>query len=96
MVSFLIPDVFQHAIQKRHAHSKRAIFDLPCKELVFRECIMNLFRRAALDELECFGNGKGGGQGQQDMYVIGHTANFDRLHSALPGDAAKEGPQSFA
>jgi hypothetical protein len=52
MVLLLGLDVLDGPVQKRHADSEGAVFDLPAKESVFRERVMHPLGGAAFDELQ--------------------------------------------
>ena len=79
-----------------HTDTKCAVLCLRFKAAVFREGFMHPFGGTAFDELHCFGDGHGCGQGEQNMNMVLDAANFNGLHFMLAGDAAKEGPKSFA
>src|SRR5436309_605713 len=96
MMYLLALDVLKGLVQLRHADAEGAVFHLPSKKPVLREGVMNPLGRAALDELQRFGNRESRGQGQQNMNVVGHAPNFNGLHLILPGDAAQKGPEPLA
>ena len=74
---FLLPlDVLYDLVQLRNAHAKRAVFFLPPEETMFRKGIMHPFGRAAFNQLHRFGNRHCRRRGEQDMHVVGHTADL--------------------
>jgi hypothetical protein len=96
MIILLALDVLNGLVQHGHTDSKGTVFGLPAKEAVLRKSIMDPFGRTAFDELQSFGNRESGGQGKEEMDVVGPAANFDGLHLVLPGDTAQKGPESIA
>lgn len=96
MMRFLSLDVIHGFVQLRHAHTERAIFFLPRKKAMFGKGFMNPFCRAALDQLQRFGNRHGRRQRKQYVDVVLHPTDFDGLHFVLPGDAAQKRPEPVA
>jgi hypothetical protein len=96
VVLLLALDVLNGLVQQRHTDRKGTVFDLPTKEAVLGEGVVNPFGRAAFEELQDLGNRESGRQRQEDVNVVGHPSNFEGLHLVLASDPAQEGPESIA
>jgi hypothetical protein len=96
MVFGLTPDVIGYRVELRDAYTKGAVFFLPGKEPLFGKGFVNPFRGTALNKLERFGNGNGGGQSQEKVNMVFYTADLERFEFILPGDPANEREKTFA
>ena len=96
IVLLLALDLLNGLVQEGHTNTEGPIFHLPTEELLLRECLMHPFGGATFNELQSFGNGKSRGQRQQDVNMVWHAADFNGLHSILPGDAAQKWPEPLA
>jgi hypothetical protein len=95
MMLFLSFDVIDDSIQLRNAGTEGAILGLPGKETLIGKCFMHPFRGASLDQLHGFGDRHGRRQGEQEMNVIGDTADGQGFHFVLASDAAQIRPEAI-
>ena len=77
------------------AHAKCGVSILPRKAAQIGKGVLDPFGRAALEQLERLADGLGWRQGQRQVNVIRHSANLQRFHAVLAGDAAEEFPNPF-
>lgn len=94
MMLRLVLDVFHGVIDARDADAERPVALLPLERLMFWERLVNSFRGIAFDQLHGFRDGERGRQREENVNVIFHPANHQRLHPVLAGDAAEVRPEA--
>jgi len=92
----LSPDVIPNSIELRLAHGESSVSVLPCERGQVREALFDPVRRTPFDKLNRFGQSHAGGNRNENVNVVCHSANFERLHSVLARDAAEKRPEPLA
>jgi hypothetical protein len=87
-MAFLIADVGCRCVNLRDTNGKSPITILPIK--MARSLLMHPERRAGFDELQGFSDRQRRWQREQEMRVIVHPSDGERLHAVLP-NAPKPG-----
>src|SRR5262245_1348490 len=92
MVLRLVADIPDGNLLLRYPDAERSILFLP-SEPFCSLLIVHPFGRARLDELHCLGNGNGCGQREQEMSMVPHSSDGQRLHAIGASNATHVGPE---
>jgi hypothetical protein len=96
MVLRLIGDLPHRCADRGDANAERAVSFLPFKRAQFWKCVMNPFGGIALEKLQSFGHRECSRQRNQDVNVIGDSADGQRFHFVLSCDTTEVWPKSVA
>ena len=77
------------------AHAKCGVAILPGKTVQAGEGVFDPFGRAALEQLKGLADGLRWRQGECQVNVVRPSANLQRFHVILAGDAAEESPKAI-
>ena len=90
VVLSLLPDVGAHGLQIRCAHGKSPVPRLPCKFFDMRETLLNPKVGTSLEFLYQIGLGNAATQLDQNVDMIGSSADQDGWTIQLFGDSSEE------
>src|SRR6266404_1532829 len=96
MMLFLRADIRTRFVDSRNSDAKCAISLLPGKGPQRGEGFMNPFGGIALEKLHGLRDRHRRRQTQENVHMIGDSADRERLHSVLARDAAEVRPETFA